>query len=67
MSDDLVYLGREDGVATYVKRENITGLDRSMERQNLRNEALGKSQRGLHEWAKENPDAFDAMLKRMGK
>ena len=67
MSDDLVYLGKEDGVATYVKRENVTGLDRSTERQHLRGEALGKAQRGLHEWAKENPDAFAAMLKGMGR
>jgi hypothetical protein len=50
--NDLVYLGVEDGVATYVSRKNISGVDVVMQQDHLRNEALGKAQQALHEYYK---------------
>jgi hypothetical protein len=65
--EDSVFIGVEDGVSTYVKRENMTGIDHAMMRDASKRSLAAKTERKMHNWAKANPVEYENMLKRMGK
>ena len=51
--DNIVFIGVEDGVAIYARRENITGVDREMQRDHMRRETAEKAQYALYRMKKE--------------
>lgn len=51
--DNLVFIGVEDGVSIYARRENVTGVDRAMQRDHMRREAADKAQGALYNFYKD--------------
>lgn len=61
--NEKVYIGTEDGVSVYANRESLTGIDVVMMRDRRKRELAEKSQRGMHEWAKENPALAEKIIR----
>jgi len=57
---DTVFIGMEDGVAVYAKRETLSGVDRAMMRDQFRRELLMRTIEARSEiHAKKEDDAHD--------
>ena len=50
MTTDSIYIGTENGVAIYVSRENISGIDRAMQRDHMRRTAHDNAAKALYEY-----------------
>jgi hypothetical protein len=50
MTTNPIYIGTEDGVAIYVSRENISGIDRTMQRDHMRRTAHDNAAKALYEY-----------------